>query len=72
MTKETKPRQSGDIAMSGGHMFRWMIQGDRTPEIYGWVEKDHQIVPKSGGFWRTVDPDQAARLAASNFDLTIL
>ncbi len=63
----TKKPQSGDIAMINGYVFRWMRQGDRTPEIYGWVERDHTIVSKTGGFWRTADPDEAFRRCKASF-----
>lgn len=58
---------SGDIPLNNGHVFRWMIQGDRTPEIYAWVEKDHSIVKGTGGFWRTADPIVACARLKANF-----
>lgn len=63
--------QGGEIDMAAGHVFRWMIQGERTPEIYGWVEKDHEIVKGSGGWWRTDDPREAVTLASANLDIPL-
>lgn len=63
-----RPIKSGDIPLAVRHVFRWMLQGDRAPEIYGWVEVDHSIV-QPGGFWRTPDPEEAARRACAAFDL---
>lgn len=59
MTKTT-----GDIPMSDGTVFRWMLTGTSSPEIYGWQERDHSIVSHSGGWWRTDDPQEAARRCA--------
>ncbi len=67
----SKPRSSGDIPLNDGHTFRWRIQGDRTPEIYGWIEKDYSLVPATGGWWRTADPDEAARRAAATFNFNV-
>jgi len=60
------------IALSDGHVFRWTLQGDRTPEVYGWIEKDWSILPGSGGWWRTTDAQRAARIAASNHGLSVI
>lgn len=50
---------SGEERIGDKLVFRWMIQGDRTPEIYGWLERDYSIVPGTGGFWRTANSDEA-------------
>lgn len=52
---------SGDTPMPNGYVFRWIVQGDRTPEIYGWLEMNHDIIRGTGGFWRTDDPEEAVR-----------
>lgn len=62
--------KSGSVQLAGGYAFRWMLQGTTHPEIYGWVEKDHEIV-KQGGFWRTPDPLAAAQRACDAFDLKL-
>lgn len=59
---------SGDIHLADGYVFRWMLQGDRSPEIYGWVERDHSITHKAG-FWRTADVDEACRRACASYGL---
>jgi len=58
---------SGQIDGSDGRVFRWMLQGDSRPEIYGWIERDYKVEPDSGGFWRTDDPQQAAKRAWAAF-----
>lgn len=68
MTTDTKKRSSGEIALTDGHVFKWMIQNPDKPEVYGWVEKDWIIVKGSGGWFRTPDPENAARIAQSNLD----
>lgn len=63
--------KSGETTLSGGNKFRWNIQGERPPEVYGWIEKDHSIVKGSGGFWRTPDPVEATKRAAAAFGLEV-
>lgn len=58
---------SGVIPLNNGHTFRWMRQGARTPEIYGWVEKDYTVINGTGGFWRTNDPQEAVKRLKQNF-----
>jgi hypothetical protein len=62
---------SGEVPLSGGHVFRWVLQGTTVPEVCGWVEKDHAVVTGTYGFYRTVDPQAAARIAASNLGLEL-
>lgn len=59
--------QSGQVDLGNKVVFRWMIQGETTPEIYGWLERDFAIVQGSGGFWRTADPDEALRRVKAAF-----
>ena len=62
-----KKPQYGEMEMPNGYVFRWILQGDCTPEIYGWVELNHDIIPGTGGFWRTPDPEEAARRCKEAF-----
>lgn len=55
-----------DIDLGKGYTFRSMIEGDRIPEVYGWIEKDYAIVKGTGGFYRTPDPEAASRIARMN------
>lgn len=58
-----------DHTFACGTVFRCQTQGDRSPEIYGWLERDFAIVPGSGGWWRTDDPVEARNRCAARFDL---
>lgn len=58
---------SGEIEIKEKLRFRWMVQGDRTPEIYGWLEYDHSIVDGTGGFYRTPDPTEALKRCKASF-----
>lgn len=60
-----------DVTMSDGSVFRMIMTGTTTPEIYGWLEKDHCLISGSAGWWRTTDPQEAAKRAAANFGLEI-
>lgn len=52
--------------LSNGDVFK-TYQDNPTDEVYGWNETaDGVIVPKSGGWYRTTDPEQAYRLADLN------
>lgn len=59
--------KSGEIDLEDGKVFRWGIETNNPPEIYAWVEEYHDIVPKTGGCWRTADPDEACRLCCAAF-----
>lgn len=50
---------AGELPIGDGHLFRWMIQGERTPELWAWLERDGAIVDGTAGFYRTTDPNQA-------------
>ena len=63
--------KGGEIDLDDGSLFRWTLEGNRSPEIYGWIEKDHSIVPKTGGWWRTDDPEEACKRACLAFDRKI-
>ncbi len=65
-------KSSGEIELGQGRTFRWMLQGDRIPEIYGWIERNYTIEKGTGGFWRTDDPQEAARRALSNFPAQLI
>ena len=58
---------SGEIEIKEKLKFRWMVQGDRTPEIYGRLEYDHSIISGTGGFYRTPDPDIALERCKTAF-----
>lgn len=60
--------QSGEIEMTNGFVFKWMMSGTTTPEVYGWIEKNYSILKGSGGYWRTSDPQEACKRAALSFD----
>ena len=55
----------GTIELDSGYSFRYMNDGR---EVYGWVERNHDIVPGTSGFYRTNDPERAAKYAALNLD----
>lgn len=61
----------GEIPMSGDNVFRWMMTGTTTPEVCGWIEKNHTILKGSYGFWRTDDPQEAARRASISFNIPL-
>ena len=46
------------------HVFK--TYNEAGAEVYGWTERDGMIVPKSAGWFRTTDPEAAARIAKSN------
>jgi len=50
--------------ISNGYEFV-SYQSQPTDEVHGWLEKDHQVVKGTGGWWRTTDPAEAARIADS-------
>ena len=53
---------SGIITIANGHRFLWLRSNNG--EIYGSVETPEcRPVKDSGGWWRTEDPEQAAKLA---------
>lgn len=53
---------SGKISLKDGYVFYWMAA--RDGEISGFVEGPHGgIVPKTSGWYRTEDPEKAARYA---------
>lgn len=54
-------RRMGDIDLGNGRTFRWILTGDKTPEIYGWVEVDYEIVNGTSGWYRTPDAEKAAQ-----------
>lgn len=60
-------KTSGEFECQNGVKFRWIIQGERTPEIYGWLDRDHSILVGTGGFWRTSDPQEAFNRARACF-----
>lgn len=59
---------SGEIMLGRGYVFKWTMTGDKVPEIYGWTEKNYSIVPNTAGWFRTIDPEKAARIAKSNVE----
>lgn len=53
---------SGIIKIANGHRFLWLRSNNG--EIYGSIENpEYRTVKGSGGWWRTEDPEQAAKLA---------
>lgn len=60
MTQETV-KTSGIIPLKDGYRFIWIMSGN---EVWGSVEgPDYRMVPKSGGWYRTTDPQAAAKVA---------
>lgn len=58
---------SGTIALADGYKFHWMLGGTRCPEVYGYTSSpDGCILARSGGWFRTVEPKEAARIAHWN------
>lgn len=61
-----------EIRLGANHTFRFLVEGNKTPEVYGWVEDDlGQTIKGHSGFYRTSDPAIAAKIAASNLGLTM-
>jgi hypothetical protein len=58
----------GNIKISNGCVFRWVIQESISPEVYGWVEKNFDIIKESSGWFRTADPILASKIAQSNIE----
>jgi len=58
---------NSEITLENGFVFKFMIDGNRTPEVYGWIEKDFEILKDSSGWYRTDVPEDAARYAAAAF-----
>ncbi len=49
-----------------GYTFQW-LRGNGDEEIYGMVnDPQHNLVYAQCGWFRTTDPKEAARIAASN------
>ena len=62
---ENSMSKGGIIQMGNGFRFFWSLQGGRHPEIFGHVENPKGgIVPRSSGWYRTSDPEAAAKSAA--------
>lgn len=58
----------GEVKLKNGHKFRWKMTGTTKPEVYGWIERENgSIITRSAGWWRTTDPEAAAKTAAANF-----
>jgi len=56
---------SGQIPLINGHVFKWY--NDEGAEVYGWTENDERMIVKgSSGWFRTTDPELAAKVALSN------
>lgn len=51
-------KQSGEIRLVGGTVFKWILDGK---EIYGWVEDHGSVVKGTSGWFRTADPYTAVR-----------
>jgi hypothetical protein len=53
---------AGTIEYSDGWKFKWLLTGDKTPEIWGSVEAPNgALVKNSCGYYRTDKPYVAAR-----------
>ena len=57
--------------MTNGMIFRGMVSNGTKPEVYGWLELNHDIVKDSGGYWRTDDMAEAAKRCANAFGYTL-
>jgi hypothetical protein len=57
---DTTQKTSGEISMNESNTFCWIISGEKTPEIYGWIEDENRRVKKgTAGWYRTIDPQIA-------------
>lgn len=63
--------KSGEVAVQNGFTFKWMMSGTTTPEVYGWLEKEWEILKGSAGFYRTPDPEEAAKRAVVSFGIDV-
>lgn len=63
----TTTETSGKIDLIDGYTFHWMLGGERCPEVYGFTQTPNGATVKgSGGWFRTTDPQAAARIARLN------
>lgn len=59
--KTMATKTHGRIELDNGHTFFWTLEGK---EIYGWVDDTNGIIVNgASGWYRTNDPEKAARLA---------
>lgn len=54
----------GDVQLDAHRTFKWY--NETGAEIYGWTEENGSIIKGSSGWFRTTDPEAAARMAKSN------
>lgn len=64
--EENMTHKQGTIDIGSGYTFKWMLEGNKSLEIYGWVEKDHKIIKGTSGFYRTENEKIAAQIAMEN------
>lgn len=67
MTHTFRAINQSTLDLGNGYTFEWMLSGD---EIIGHVIKpEGGILAGSSGWWRTEDPQQAAKRALVHLDL---
>jgi hypothetical protein len=63
---QPRTKTAGQIELGDGWKFKWLLEGDTKPEIWGSIEAPNgSLVIKSSGWYRTDDPEAAARHARS-------
>lgn len=58
---------SGQFELGERLAFRWTMTGDSKPEVYAWLEDNHQTVEGTAGFYRTTNPNQALESCKASF-----
>ncbi len=66
------PATSGELPLTKGYVFQWMLDGKGT-ELFGWTHRpDGSYMSGESGWFRTTNPTEAAKVAQSNLEYNLV